>query len=372
MKSMLREILKEADEILRKSYTLENKRGSIRKIIEQDRISKEELFILLTDNSDETLILMANKAKRLTEKYFGKVITLFTPLYLSNYCLSTCEYCGFSAKLQIPRRKLKEEEIIREYEAIKKTNIDSILLLTGCDRINTPFEYILNAVKLAKRYFSEISIEVYPMEEEEYKILVKEGLTGVVQYQETYNQETYKKFHPAGPKSDYEYRLYTQERALNAGVYEVTVGVLLGINDPYEDVFKTILHAEYLSQKYPKAEINISFPRFRDPKTGFKPKYQVNEKLLLRFIFCARIYLPYVGITISTRESSKFRDNIIGYGVTKMSAGSKTTVGGYAQTETTNVQFETEDRRTVNEVINAIKNRGYRPEFTNWIKGGLY
>lgn len=366
------EILKESDEILKNLNNLEHKKVSITKILEKDKISKEELIILLTDDSDENLILMAHKAKRLTEKYFGKAITLFTPLYLSNYCLSPCDYCGFSGKNKIFRKKLNQEEIVKEYEAIKRMNIDSILLLTGCDQINTPFEYILNAVKLAKNYFSEISIEVYPLKEEEYEILVKEGLTGVVQYQETYNQEKYKKLHPIGPKSDYEYRLYTQERALKAGVYEATVGVLLGLHDPIEDVFKTILHAEYLSKKYPKAEINISFPRFRDPKTGFKPQYEVNEKSLLRFIFCARIYLPHVGITISTRESSKFRDSIIGYGVTKMSAGSRTTVGGYHKVENTNSQFETDDKRSVNEIVKAIKDRGYRPEFTNWIRGGLY
>ena len=366
------EILKEADEILKNLDNLEHKRVDIKKILEKDKISKEELIILLADTSDENLILMANKSKQLTERYFGKAITLFTPLYLSNYCFSPCEYCGFSAKNKIFRKKLDSQEIIKEYESIKGMNIDSILLLTGCDKINTPFEYILDAVKLAKIYFSEISIEIYPMEEEEYKILVKEGLTGVVQYQETYNQETYKKLHPTGPKSDYEYRLYTQERALKAGVYEVTVGVLLGLNNPVEDVFKTILHAEHLSKKYPKAEINISFPRFRDPKTGFKPKYEVNEKSLLRFIFCARIYLPHVGITISTRESSKFRDSIIGYGVTKMSAGSRTTVGGYSKVESIESQFEIDDKRSVNEIIKAIKNKGYRPEFTNWIRGGLY
>lgn len=367
---MLERVLNWANNFL-EEIRKEKKKYDIRKILKKEEINEEELFILLSDTDDNNLVLMAEKSKKLTERYFGKVITLFTPLYLSNYCLSSCKYCGFSIENKINRIKLSKEDLIEEYKHIKNFGIDSILLLTGCDRINTPFEYILSAVEEAKNYFSEIIIEVYPMDEEEYKILVNKGLTGVTQYQETYNLKIYEELHPYGPKKDFWYRLGTQERAIKAGVFEVTLGILLGLNNPIEDTFKMLLHAKYLMQKYPKAEINISFPRFRPAGTKFVPNYIVNSKTLLRLIFSSRIYLPPIGITISTRESPKLRDLIIGYGITKMSAGSKTSVGGYAKERESGTQFDVEDKRSIKEIIEIIKSKGYRPEFTNWIKGGI-
>lgn len=202
-------------------------------------------------------------------------------------------------------------------------------------------------------------IEVYSLEEEEYKILAQNGLAGVTLYQETYNKEVYEKLHPYGPKKDYSYRLYTQERALKGGIKEVTLGVLLGLNDPIEDVFKMILHAEYLARKFPNAEISVSFPRFRPAGTNFKESFKVTDKMMLRFVFSIRIYLKNVGITLSTRESPKFRDALIGYGITKMSAGSKTSVGGYAKDYSSGNQFENEDRRSVEEIVGVIKRKGY-------------
>jgi 2-iminoacetate synthase len=367
---MIEKFLNWADDFL-KEYRQKEFNFNIRRILRKEEINEEELLFLLYDQDDNNLILMAERSKKLTERYFGKVINLFTPLYLSNYCLSGCKYCGFSVENKIKRVKLNEEEIIEEYKAIKSQGIDSILLLTGCDRINTPFEYILWAVKEARKYFSEIVIEVYPMEKDEYRILVSNGLTGVTQYQETYNQKLYEELHPYGPKKDFWYRIKTQERAIEGGVFEVTLGILLGLNDPIEDTFKMLIHAKYLMKKYPKVEINISFPRFRPAGTNFSEKVKVNSKTLLRLIFSSRIYLPPLGITISTRESPEFRDNIIGYGVTKMSAGSKTSVGGYFRERDSGIQFEVEDRRSVKEFVEVIKSKGFRPEFTNWIKGEI-
>lgn len=367
---MIEKILQEGDFLL-KELKKDKIKTDIDEILSKERISHEELILLLLDNNDENLIKLGDLSKKFTERYFGKVITLFTPLYLSNYCLSGCKYCGFSIENKIERIKLSKEEIIEELKEIKKHNIDSILLLTGCDRINTPFEYILDAVNISKDYFSEVVIEVYPMETEEYEILVKNGLTGVTQYQETYNEKVYEELHPYGPKKDFWYRLYTQERAIKGGVWEVTLGVLLGLNDPIEDVFKMILHAEYLQKKFPNIEVNISFPRLRTQGINFKERYYVSDKMLLRYIFVSRIYLKNVGITISTRENSKLRDILIGYGITKMSAGSKTTVGGYSKYNNSAKQFEVEDTRSVEEIIEAIKSKGYRPEVTNWIRGGV-
>ncbi|MEN2983865.1 MAG: 2-iminoacetate synthase ThiH [Dictyoglomaceae bacterium] len=363
---MIEEVLKEADKILKER----NQKTSIENVLFKEKIFPYELLTLLLDDNDENLYLMAEVSKKITERYFGKVINLFTPLYLSNYCTCGCSYCGFSMENRnLKRIKLNEEEILKELKTIKSFGIDSILLLTGCDMINTPFEYILSGVKIAKDMFSEVAVEVYPLKEEEYKILVQNGLTGVTQYQETYNKEVYDKLHPYGPKRDYYYRLYTQERALKGGVKEVTLGVLLGLNDPIEDVFKMILHAEYLMKKFPNAEINVSFPRFRPAGTNFKESFKITDKMMLRFIFSARIYLKNVGIPLSTRENSKFRDALIGYGITKMSAGSKTCVGGYSKEYYSGNQFENEDKRSVEEIVEVIKRKGYRPEFTNWVKG---
>lgn len=366
----IEEILKEGDLILKSSKRKKIK-INIDSILSKEKISHEELLLLLLDDNDENLIKLGELSKKITERYFGKVITLFTPLYLSNYCLSGCKYCGFSVENKIERIKLSKDEILNELREIKKYNIDSILLLTGCDRVNTPFEYILDAVNLSKDYFSEVVIEVYPMEIEEYLILAKNGLIGVTQYQETYNQEVYEELHPYGPKRDFWYRLYTQERAIKGGVWEVTLGVLLGLNDPIEDVFKMILHAEYLQKKFPNIEVNISFPRLRTQGINFQERFHISDKMLLRYIFVSRIYLKNVGITISTREKSKLRDILIGYGITKMSAGSKTTVGGYSKNYNSAKQFEVEDPRSVEEIIKVIKSKGYRPEVTNWVRGGV-
>ncbi len=364
---MIERILEEADKLLKDK----DQRNNIEDILTKEKLSPKDFLSLILDDDDNNLFIMAEISKKITERYFGKVINLFTPLYLSNFCICGCSYCGFSMENKnLKRIKLNTEEIIKEFESIKSHGIDSILLLTGCDRINTPFEYILSGVRIAKDMFSEVVIEVYSLEEEEYRILATNGLTGVTLYQETYNKEVYKKLHPYGPKKDYYYRLYTQERALRAGVKEVTLGVLLGLNDPIEDVFKMVLHAEYLLKKFPNAEISISFPRFRPAGTNFKEAFKVTDKMLLRFIFSTRIYLKNVGITLSTRETPKLRDALIGYGITKMSAGSKTSVGGYAKDYSSGNQFENEDRRSVEEIVEVIRNKGYRPEFTNWI-GGL-
>lgn len=367
---MIERILKEADLIL-EEIRKEKIEVDIDEILSKEKISYKELLALLLDDRDENLIKLGEWGKKITERYFGKVITLFTPLYLSNYCLSGCKYCGFSADNKIDRIKLSREEIIEEIKEIKKHNIDSILLLTGCDRINTPFEYILEAVEISKDYFSEVIVEVYPMEIEEYKILVKNGLTGVTQYQETYNEKLYEELHPYGPKKNFWYRLHTQERAIKGGVWEVTLGVLLGLNDPVEDVFKMILHAEYLQRKFSNIEVNISFPRLRTEGISFKERFHITDKKFLRFIFVSRVYLKNVGITISTRESPTLRDMLIGYGITKMSAGSRTTVGGYSREKTSSKQFKVEDSRGIEEIIEVIRKKGYRPEFTNWVRGGI-
>ena len=339
-------------------------------ILAKDYLDKIDLVKLLNVEDEEIIKFMAKKAKRITELNFGKVILLYAPLYIANFCENGCVYCGFSKLRKYPREKLSLEQMEKEMQQIKSEGIDSILLLTGEDRKNSPFAYIKNACKLATKYFSEVSIEVYSLTKEEYEELARIGVIGITIYQETYIKEDYEKLHLFGPKKDYEFRLYTPERALKAGFKTACIGPLLGLSLPKLDVYAAILHADYLMKKYPQTEIAISFPRLRAANTEFKAKHVVSDKEFIKFLLVARLYLPRIGINLSTRERPSLRDALLDICITKMSAGSKTTVGGYFnKKEDSQGQFEVEDRRMVADIIEVIRKKGLRPEFTNWIRG---
>lgn len=339
-------------------------------ILAKEFLTKEDLVKLLNVEDKESIKLMAQKAKKLTRDNFGGVILLYAPLYISNYCQNGCVYCGFSCMKEYRRKKLNFAEIEEELKKMKEEGLDSVIILTGEDRVNSPFEYIKKACEIATQYFSEVSIEVYPLFENEYEELSKIGVIGITIYQETYQKEDYEKLHLFGPKKDYEFRLLTPERALKAGFHEACVGPLLGLSDPKKDSYCAILHAEYLLDKFPKAEISISFPRFRDAATGFIPQYTISDKEYIKFLLVARLYLPRVGIVVSTRERAALRDALIDVCISKMSAGSKTTVGGYAKPSDEAIpQFEIDDSRSVAEIVDSIIKKGLRPEFTNWVKG---
>lgn len=332
---------------------------------EKDRWLVEFLRLL---KAEIDIYSYALKAKEITDRYFGKTILLYAPLYISNHCVNGCLYCGFSALNRFKREKLSIEEIEKEFKALRKKNFNTILILTGEDRKNSPFEYIKDAVRLASKYFSEVLIEVYPLTSNEYKELIKEGLTGITLYQETYDKALYQKLHKFGPKRDFNYRLNAPERAAHNRIKEITIGPLLGLNrDWMFDVFLTVAHASYLQNEYPETEINISFPRIRE-SVAKNPCYKVSDKEFVKTIILSRIFLPRVGINLSTRENSYIRDNLIGIGVTRMSAESKTTVGGYYVKKRNEVQFEVVDKRSVGEIVKVLEEKGYRAEFTNWVK----
>ncbi|WAM34049.1 2-iminoacetate synthase ThiH [Caldicellulosiruptor morganii] len=363
--------LKEAEKLIKeyKDYVPSHK--EVCRILEKEFLTKEDLAKLLNVSSKEDIMLMAKKAQKLTRENFGKVVLLYAPLYIANYCQNGCVYCGFSYSKNYKREKLSFEEIENELEKMKEEGIDSVIILTGEDRINSSFEYIEKACSIATEFMSEVSIEVYPLYEEEYRRLSNIGVVGITIYQETYQKDNYQKLHPFGPKKDFEFRLNAPERALKAGFHEACVGPLLGLSEPRKDVLCAILHAEHLLEKFPKAEISISFPRFRSAGTDFVPSYTVSDREFIKFLVIARLYLPRVGIVLSTRESPLLRDALLDVCITKMSAGSKTTVGGYAKEkdEDAGAQFEVEDRRSVSEVVDVIIKKGLRPEFTNWVKG---
>ncbi len=338
----------------------------ILRILDKDRISELEFLALLSDKAGKHLEAMAQKSKRLTLQHFGKVILLYTPIYVANYCVNQCVYCGFNISNDISRKKLTLEEVEKEARIISATGLRHILLLTGESKVHSSVEYIKECVMILKQYFRSISIEVYPLETNEYEELVNAEVDGFTMYQEVYNEDIYKELHLKGPKMNYRFRLDAPERACIAKMRSVNVGALLGLDDWTKEAFYTGLHADYLQNKYADTEISVSIPRMRPHSGEFQPKVNVDDRSLVQIMLAFRLFMPRVGITVSTRECSQFRDNLIGLGVTKMSAGSSTEVGGHALSSKSEGQFDISDTRSVEEMRELIYSKGYQPVFKDW------
>lgn len=347
---------------------LENITSSdIFRIINKDKIDEYDFLALLSNEAEKYLEEMAQKAHRLTVQNFGKTILLFTPLYLSNFCVNRCSYCGFNIENKIKRKKLTFEEIEEEAKVISSTGLRHILILTGESRKETPVSYIIDAVKILKKYFDSISIEIYPLKEDEYREIIEAGVDGLTIYQEVYDEDIYDKVHIAGPKKNYRFRLNAPERACRARMRNISIGALLGLNDWRKEAFMTGLHAKYLQDKYSDVEISVSLPRIRPHIGVYEDIYPVSDKNLVQIMLALRLFLPRVGITISTRENQKLRDNLIPLGVTKMSAGVSTEVGGHSSKTKSDSQFEISDKRSVIEMKEAISAKGYQPVFKDWM-----
>lgn len=338
----------------------------ILRIIDKDRINELEFLALLSDKAGKHLEAMAQKSKRLTLQHFGKVILLYTPIYVANYCVNQCVYCGFNILNDISRKKLTLEEVEKEAKTISATGLRHILLLTGESKVHSSVEYIKECVTILKRYFRSISIEVYPLETNEYEQLVNAGVDGFTMYQEVYNEEVYKQLHLKGPKRNYSFRLDAPERACIAKMRSVNIGALLGLDDWRKEAFYTGLHADYLQNKYSDTEISVSLPRMRPHGGKFMPRVNVDDRSLVQIMLAFRLFMPRLGITMSTRECAQFRNNLIGLGVTKMSAGSSTEVGGHAISDRSDGQFEISDTRSVEEMKEYIYSIGYQPVFKDW------
>jgi 2-iminoacetate synthase len=326
-----------------------------------------DFLTLLSPRADGHLEAMAHKAHQLTVQYFGRTIQMFIPLYISNHCNNGCAYCGFNHKNPILRRKLSLEEIEFEAKAIAKTGMQHVLFLTGEAPHMTPMSYLLDASKLLKRYFASVAIEIYPLEVEAYRQLYEAGVDSMTMFQETYDEDVYKRVHLAGKKMDYHWRLNGPERAAKGGMRVVNLGALLGLSEPRREMFFTGLHANYLENKYIDTEVAISLPRFNEAEGDFKPDYLVNDKTFVQFMTALRIFLPRSGLTVSTRENATFRDRILPLGVTRYSAGSSTGVGGYTEIpDGQTPQFEITDARSVVQVADAILAQGYQPIYKDW------
>ena len=352
------------------SYKAEDYTASdVLRAIESDSCSLEDFKALLSPAAEPFLEQIAKKARLETRKHFGNSAYFFTPIYISNYCENYCIYCGFNCQNKIKRAKLSMEEIHEEMKAIAETGLEEILILTGESRKASDVKYIGEACKIAKKYFKNIGIEVYPMNSDEYRYLRECGADYVTVFQETYNSDKYETLHLAGHKRIFPYRFNAQERALMGGMRGVAFAALLGLDDFRKDALGTGMHAYLIQRKYPWAEISISCPRLRPiiNNASINPK-DVHEKQLLQIMCAYRIFLPFAGMTISTRERAEFRDNVVGLAATKISAGVSTGIGSHSESEDKgDAQFEIADTRGLEEIYKSLKKRGIQPVMNDYV-----
>ena len=335
----------------------------------------EDFAALLSPAALQYLEQMAQAAKIEKEKHFGNSICFFTPIYIANYCENYCIYCGFNCHNKIKRAKLNYEEIEEEMQAIAKTGLQEILILTGESKKMSSVEYIGEACKIARKYFKVIGLEVYPMNSDEYAYLHKCGADYVTVFQETYNSDKYETLHLSGHKRIYPYRLNAQERALMAGMRGAGFSALLGLDDFRKDALATALHVYYLNRKYPHAELSLSCPRLRPIINNDKinPR-DVGEKQLCQVLCAYRLFLPFVGITVSSRESAQFRNGITKICATKVSAGVSTGIGdheskytGKEDGDAGDEQFEINDNRSFDRMYKDMEDGGLQPVVNEYI-----
>ncbi len=330
------------------------------------RGSVEDFAALISPAARPYLEQMAQLSHALTVKRFGHTMQMYAPLYLSNECQNICTYCGFSFTNKIERLTLTNQQISAEADAVKALGFDHLLVVTGEAPKKVGMAYFKDALSLLTPKFSQVSFEVQPLEEDEYRELRAAGVTAVLVYQETYHRETYKTHHPKGKKSNLEYRLETPDRLGRAGIHKIGLGALLGLEDWRADSFFTALHLAYLERTYWRTKFSISFPRLRPAEGVLEPKVVVEDKDLVQLICAYRIFNENVEISLSTRESAWFRDHAVKLGVTTMSAGSRTDPGGYSTHKSALRQFEISDERPPAEVAEMLKAKEIEPLWKDW------
>jgi 2-iminoacetate synthase len=327
----------------------------------------EDLSALLSPRAQERLEDLARASNALTLQRFGRTLHLYAPIYLSNECLTTCTYCGFAKDLQIRRRTLSVEQTKREARILTSQGFRHLLLLTGEHKVNTGVDYLCDHLSALTPSVSQLSLEVQVWETDEYRRLVEAGCDGVVIYQETYDEGSYSRFHIAGSKRRFGFRLEGPERAAEAGVRRLGIGALLGLHpDHRTEVISTVAHALHLQKVAWRSEIAVSVPRIRPSASGFQPAVDVTDRDLAQIICAMRLMLPDAGIVLSSREPAGFRDKLVPLGVTHTSAGSHTEPGGYSEPGAADQQFEVNDTRSVGEVANAMRGMGYDLVWKDW------
>jgi len=330
--------------------------------------SLEKLFALISPAAEDYLEEMAQSARQLTIQRFGRTIRLYAPLYLSNYCINSCRYCGFNKENKSERRRLTIEQAVNEADFIASEGFRDILLVSSEDRKFISIDYLSELAKKLRSKFSSISIEVYQMSSAEYAKLFDAGIEGVTLYQETYNRKAYRYYHPSGPKSDYDNRLDAPDSVAAAGMREIGLGVLLGLTNWRVETLALGEHAHYLIKRYWQSHVSFSFPRLRPAYAvkGSQFKHLLGDKNLVQMIIALRLCFADAGLVLSTREGAELREHLIEVGVTKISAGSKTSPGGYSQPTNAVEQFEIDDTRSPAEVAGMIRARGFEPVWKDW------
>jgi 2-iminoacetate synthase len=332
----------------------------------RSRRGLEDFKALISPAAAPYLETMAVMSNQLTQRRFGKVIQMYIPLYLSNECQNICTYCGFSYENKIRRKTLNAAELLLEVDAIRQMGYDHVLLVSGEANQTVGTDYFVKALRIVRPHFAHISMEVQPLDQEDYEILIDEGLNTVLVYQETYHREDYKLHHPKGKKSNFGYRLETPDRLGKAGIHKMGLGILIGLEDWRTDSFFTALHLDYLEKTYWKTKYSLSFPRLRPYSGGLAPKVEMSDRELVQLICAYRLVNEDVELSLSTRESPVFRDHAIRIGITALSAGSRTNPGGYMADLESLEQFEIHDDRSPAVVAEMIRRQGYEPVWKDW------
>lgn len=343
--------------------------------LEKQTLQPEDLKALLSPAAEPFLERMAERARIETRKHFGNTVYLFTPLYIANYCENYCVYCGFNCYNHIRRMKLTPEQIEHEMQVIAESGMEEILILTGESRSKSDIRYIGEACKLARKYFRMVGIEIYPVNTEDYRYLHECGVDYVTVFQETYDTDKYETLHLAGHKRVWPYRFEAQERALMGGMRGVACSALLGLSDFRKDALASALHIYYLQRKYPHAEVSLSCPRLRPIiNNGKINPHDVGERQLCQILCAYRIFLPFAGITVSSRESAAFRNGIVKIAATKISAGVSTGIGdheskytGKENSDEGDAQFEIADNRSLQQMYRDMKAEGLQPVLNDYL-----
>ncbi len=344
-------------------YTEDDVRRAIR-----SEPSAEGFAALLSPAAEPMIEEIAVRAKQVTRDHFGNSVCMFTPLYISNYCTNRCVYCGFNTGNRIERLRLTPEQVAKELDAIAETGLEEVLILTGESQKMSGVDYLSECVRLAADRFAVVGLEVQPMNSDDYAKVHAAGADYVTVFQETYDPVRYAELHLAGPKSVFRYRLDAQERALMGGMRGVAFGALLGLGDFRRDAFACGVHASLIQRKYPAAEISMSLPRLRPAANMLQQTSGVSEAQLLQVAMAYRLFLPYAGQTISTRERPGFRDGIVGISATKISAGVSVGIGEHSGEGHGEGQFVISDPRGVTEVAEALKSLGMQPVMADYVR----
>lgn len=331
------------------------------------QLTPEDLCMIISKAAAPYVEEMAEMSRRITQKRFGKVISMYIPMYVSNACTNKCVYCGFNHDNPFSRTTLTMEQIEEECRAIKALGpFQNLLIVAGEYPSLCGIGYLEKVLQVCRPYFHNLTIEVQPMRAADYYRLTKSGMNGVVCFQETYHRQAYKSYHPRGMKSHFDWRLNGFDRMGDAGVHKIGMGALLGLEDWRGDAIMLARHLRYLQKKYWRSRFSVNFPRMRPSESGFQPKSIISDRELAQLTFAFRIFDNDVDISYSTREAPFYRDSMMTLGVTSMSAGSQTDPGGYANPHSNLEQFEVSDNRSPEVVADAIRSHGYDPVWKDW------